>query len=71
MNVQEHFLINEMKLKIKEGERRGMLEAALAEARQNRPSLRERTATLLVLLADRLSPEAVVAFEEDKPLRHA
>lgn len=71
MNVQEHFLIAEMKLKTKEGERRGQLEAALAEARQKRPSLRERTAMLLVSLADRLSPEAVIAFEERHPLPHA
>ena len=70
MNVQERLIITEMQLKIQAAERRGRLEAALAEARQDHPSLRERAATLLVSLADRLSPEAVVAFKEEKPLHH-
>lgn len=71
MNVQEHFLMTEMQLKVEAGERRGQLEQALTDYKRSRPSLRERTATLLVALADRLSPEAVTAFEEHKPLHHA
>lgn len=70
-HVYERVLLTEAKMRVKEGERRALLEQALTDYRRSRPSLRERTATLLVALADRLSPEAVVAFEEHKPLRHA
>ncbi len=71
MHVQEHFLLTEAKLRVQEGERRARLEQALTAIRQSRPSLRERTATLLVALASKLSPEAVVDFKGDEPYLHA
>lgn len=57
MRAHELFLLAEHELRIQEGERRGMLEAALPEHRRNRPTLRRRLAGALHALAYRLSPE--------------
>lgn len=59
MNTHERFLLTELELRIREGERRGRLAAELAELRRHRPPLRQRVAARLVALAYRLSPETV------------
>lgn len=71
MDVHEHILLTEMERCIKRGERRGQIARDLAAARLlRRSTLRPRVARLLVALADRLSPDAVLAFEANKPRLH-
>ena len=69
MTTHERFLLTELELRIREGERRGRVEQALAELRRQRPTFRQRFAGTLLALAYRLSPETMTPTERDRARR--
>ena len=62
-SAHESFLLTEARQRLAEGERRAKHAQGLAELRRSRPTLRRRTAELLVSLAYRLSSEVAPSSE--------
>lgn len=56
-SAHESFLLAEARQRVTDGERRAEFAEGLADLRRARPTLRQRTAGMLVALAHRLSPE--------------
>lgn len=70
MDIHTHIVLTETNLKVAKAERHAELVRALAEARATQPSLRVRTAALLIAVASKLSPEAV-SVPEKRPYPQA
>lgn len=62
-SVHESFLLAEARARMAEGARRAGFAEGLAELRRARPTLRQRTAGMLVAVAHRLSPEVARSHE--------
>lgn len=62
-SAHESFLLAEARQRVAEGERQARLEWGLADLKHHHPTLRQRTAGMLVALAHRLSPEVAPSPE--------